>query len=212
MKTFLEYFIGEEDEQNNKTVVFAYGRFNPPSIGHLKLIEQVISTAKKYKADYYIVPSQSTAKPTPKQVQTNPLSLQQRIAILKHMVPNSDSVADFGTTFINALKKFQEMGYTQAIQIAGSDREEEFMRLVNKYNGKADSSGEAPFTFKEYKFVSAGQRDPDSEGVEGMSASKLRKFAVDGNYQEFESGMAPSVPEELKKEAYNQVRKAFNVE
>jgi hypothetical protein len=212
MKTFRQYFLKEEEQKPEKTVVFAYGRFNPPSIGHLKLINKVINTSKKYNADYFIVPSQSSAKPTPKQRQTNPLSLEQRVLILKHMVTDPSAVAEFGTTFINALKKFQEMGYTTAIQVAGSDREEEFMRLVNKYNGLPDSTGEIPFQFKEYKFVSAGQRDPDSEGVEGMSASKLRKFAIEGNYNKFQEGMAPLVPEELKQQAYESIRKAFEIE
>lgn len=212
MKNFRQYFLKEEEQKPEKTVVFAYGRFNPPSIGHLKLINKVVSTAKKLKGDYYIVPSQSSAKQTPKQRQTNPLSLEQRVQILKHMIVDPSSVVDFGTTFINALKKFQEMGYTTAVQIAGSDREEEFMRLVNKYNGLPDSSGEIPFQFKEYKFVSAGQRDPDSEGVEGMSASKLRKFAVEGDYNNFKEGMAPLVPEELKQQAYETIRKAFDIE
>lgn len=210
MKTFKQYFLSEQEQ--DKVVVFAYGRFNPPSIGHLKLINKVINTAKKLKGHYYIVPSQSSAKPTPKQRQTNPLSLEQRVQILKHMVVDPSSVVEFGTTFINTLKKFQEMGYTTAVQIAGSDREEEFMRLVNKYNGLPDSTGEIPFQFKEYKFVSAGQRDPDSEGVEGMSASKLRKFAVEGKYNKFQEGMAPLVPEELKQQAYEDIRKAYNIE
>ena len=208
MKTFKQHFLKEQEE---KTVVFSYGRFNPPSIGHLKLIETVAQTAAMYNADYYIVPSQSTAKPTPKQRQANPLSLEQRVVILKHMVTDSNSVLKTGTTFINTLKKFQEMGYTTVIQVAGSDREEEFMRLVNKYNGLPDSTGEIPFQFKEYKFVSAGQRDPDSEGVEGMSASKLRKFAVEGNYNSFKQGMAEQVPEELKQKTYNEIRKAFEL-
>jgi hypothetical protein len=212
MKTFKQFFLKEQETTPDKTVVFAYGRFNPPSIGHLKLINKVVDTAKKNNADYFIVPSQSSAKPTPKQRQSNPLSLEQRISILKHMIVDPSAVAEFGTTFINTLKKFQEMGYTTAIQVAGSDREEEFMRLVNKYNGQPDQSGEIPFQFKAYKFVSAGQRDPDSEGVSGMSASKLRQFAVSGQLNKFKDGMAPLVPDELKQQAYEETRKAFGVE
>ncbi len=212
MKTFKQFFLKEQEDSSDKAVVFAYGRFNPPSIGHLKLINKVVDTAKRNNADYFIVPSQSSAKPTPKQRQTNPLSLEQRISILKHMIIDPNAVVDFGTTFINTLKKFQEMGYTTVIQIAGSDREEEFMRLVNKYNGQPDKTGEIPFHFKAYKFVSAGQRDPDSEGVSGMSASKLRQYAIKGDLEKFKSGMAPLVPDELKQEAYQEVRKAFEIE
>jgi hypothetical protein len=212
MKTFKQFFLKEQETTLDKTVVFAYGRFNPPSIGHLKLINKVVDTAKRNYADYFIVPSQSSAKQTPKQRQTNPLSLEQRISILKHMVIDPRSVVDFGTTFIDTLKTFQNMGYTTAIQVAGSDREEEFMRLVNKYNGHPDQTGKIPFQFKNYKFVSAGQRDPDSEGVSGMSASKLRQFAINGELEKFKDGMASLVPDELKQKAYEEVRKAFGIE
>ena len=99
------------------------------------------------------------------------------------------------------------MGYTKVYHIAGSDREQSFMTVVNKYNGKPDQTGEIPFQFKEYNFVSAGQRDPDSEGVEGMSASKLRQLAVEGDFETFKTGMSQSVPENLKKEAFETIRK-----
>lgn len=204
MKSFKQFFIEKED---GKAVAFAYGRFNPPTIGHEKLIDTVVQTAKKYGADYFIIPSKSSAKQRPAERKKNPLSLEERRAILKHMVPNPDAIVDFGATFIDALKKFQEMGYTKVYHIAGSDREQSFMIPVNKYNGKPDQSGNIPFQFDSYNFVSAGQRDPDSEGVEGMSASKLRQLAVEGDYETFKTGMSDSVPEDLKKQAFETIRK-----
>jgi hypothetical protein len=81
------------------------------------------------------------------------------------------------------------------------------MNLVKLYNGKPDKTGKIPFKFDSFKFVSAGERDPDSEGVEGMSASKLRKLAVDGKIDEFKSGMSDLVPNKLKEQTYNQIRK-----
>jgi hypothetical protein len=81
--------------------------------------------------------------------------------------------------------------------------------LVNKYNGKPDQTGQVVFNFNVFEFVSAGERDPDSEGVEGMSASKLRQLAAEGNIEEFKDGMATSVPDKLKVKAYNVVRKTL---
>lgn len=211
MIAFNQFFT--EQTKNGKTAVFAYGRFNPPSIGHLKLIEKVINTAQNNKADYFIVPSQqSSTKRTLSDFQKNPLTLDDRISILKHMVDNPKNISNIGTTFINTLKELQNMGYTDIIQIAGSDREKDFVDLVNRYNGKPNKEGEVPFQFNSYKFVSSGQRDPDSEGVEGMSASKLRKLAVDGKYEQFKKGMASTVPEILKLKTYKQIRKVLGIE
>jgi hypothetical protein len=96
---------------------------------------------------------------------------------------------------------------TDVIQVAGSDRIPEFSMLVNKYNGTPDQSGKVAFNFNVFEFVSAGERDPDSEGVEGMSASKLRQLAINGEVEEFKNGMASSVPDELKMETYELIRK-----
>jgi cytidyltransferase-like protein len=198
MKTFRQFFL----ESIKDTVVFAYGRYNPPTVGHMKLIEAVVNAAKKNNSDYLIVPSHST-KPLDK----NPLTVDQKIEILKHMVPDSAKVSAFGSTYINTLQKLQEMGFQNVIQVCGSDREPEFKRLVDMYNGKPDKTGKVPFNFQSFTFISSGDRDPDSEGVEGMSASKLRKLAIEGNVDEFKRGMADSVPDEIKTSTYNILRK-----
>lgn len=198
MKTFRQFFL---EQSQKKTVVFAYGRFNPPTTAHNMLIEKVIEAAKQHNGDYFIVPSHSTKPP-----EKNPLDIDQKIKILEYMVPDSSKVGTFGQTYITALQKLQEMGYNNVIQIAGSDRIPEFSFLVNKYNGKPDKSGNVAFDFNQFEFVSAGERDPDSEGMTGMSASKLRKLALDGNLDEFKQGMANSVPDKLKEETYKHVR------
>lgn len=199
MITFRQYFT---EQIEKKTVVFAYGRFNPPTVAHNMLINKVIETASQQKGDYFIIPSHS-AKPPDK----NPLTPEQKIKILKFMVPDSSKVGTFGQTYISALQKLEEMGYNNVIQIAGSDRIPEFSILVNKYNGKQDKTGQIAFNFNQFEFVSAGNRDPDSEGMEGMSASKLRRLALEGNFEEFQSGMAETVPDKIKAETYNQIRK-----
>ena len=199
MKTFRQHF---NEQAEKKTIVFAYGRFNPPTVAHNMLINKVIEVAKQQQGDYFIIPSHSIKPPD-----KNPLSAEQKIKILKYMVPDSSRIGTFGETYISALQKLQEMGYNNVIQIAGSDRIPEFSMLANKYNGKPDKTGQIVFNFNNFEFVSAGNRDPDSEGMEGMSASKLRNLASNGNIEEFKTGMAETIPDAIKMETYNQIRK-----
>jgi hypothetical protein len=198
MKTFRQFFF----ENKDTTLVFAYGRFNPPTVAHEMLVEKVVETANKNNASYLIVPSHSTKPPD-----KNPLNAQQKIEILKYMVPDSTRVSDVGTTFIQTLQKIQEMGYRDIIQVCGSDREPEFKKLVETYNGRPDKTGNIPFQFQSYNFASSGERDPDSEGMEGMSASKLRKLASEGDLEQFKLGMSLKVPDELKERTFEEIRK-----
>ena len=198
MKTFLEFIL----ENQQTSVVFAYGRYNPPTLGHEKLVNVVVNTAQKYNFSYLIVPSHST-----KPIEKNPLSVIEKIEILKYMVPEPNAVSDIGTTYINVLAKLQEMGYQHVIQVCGSDRKGEFETVINKYNNIPDKTGKTPFSFKTFKFVSSGERDPDSEGVEGMSASKLRNLAIEGNFDGFVNGMSSAVPEQIKLKTYKKLRK-----
>lgn len=200
MKPFRSFFV--EQVKSDKTVVFAYGRFNPPTTGHEKLINKVIETAHKHKADYFIIPSHST-KPANK----NPLALNQKLSVLKYVV-DSAHLKSFGTTFIDVLKRFQLMGYTNVIQVAGSDRQAEFLGLVNKYNGKPDpKTGNMDFNFRTFEVISSGERDPDSDNLEGMSASKLRALAIKGDFKNFEKGMSVKVPHKVKLQIFDIIRK-----
>ncbi len=203
MRTFRQFF---KEQQTRKAIVFAYGRFNPPTTAHNMLIEAVVNAAKKHSADFLIVPSHSTKPP-----EKNPLTAQEKIKILKYMTPNG-RVGTFGTTYIEALQKLQEMGYTDVIQVAGSDRISEFSFLVNKYNGKPTKTGDVVFNFNSFEFVSAGERDPDSEGMSGMSASKLRNLATTGQIDKFKQGMANSVPDEIKQQTYDIIRKILKIQ
>ena len=202
MKSFRQFYL--EQAEKDKVVVFAYGRFNPPTIGHEKLIDKVIETATKNKADYFIVPSHST-EPKKK----NPLTFEEKFQILKYMI-DITHIGKFGTTFIEVLKNLQQMGYTKVIQIAGSDREAEFLGLVNRYNGKPDpKTGNVDFNFKLFQVVSSGDRDPDSEGLEGMSASKIREFAAKGDFNNFEKGLSNKIPHKTKLYTYEAIRKTL---
>lgn len=196
MKTFKQFLI---EQIEGKTAVIAYGRYNPPTEGHQKLIDKVAEIALDRGADAFISPSHTQDS------KKNPLSFNEKEEILRQM-SREVYITDKGKTLILLLQFLQEQGYTKIIHVAGSDRIPEFQGLVEAYNGKPDKKGVIPFSFKDYIFISAGDRDPDSEGVEGMSASKLRQLAIDGNLEKFKEGMSDHVSEDLKERTYEKVR------
>jgi hypothetical protein len=196
MKTFKQYLA---ERVEGKVAVIAYGRYNPPTVGHQKLIDVIRDTALKNNADAIIAPSHTQDKAK------NPLSYSEKEEILREM-SEGIHIAEQGKTFITLLQFLQQQGYTKIIHVAGSDRIPEFQKLIETYNGKPDKKGVIPFDFSEYTFVSAGERDPDSEGIEGMSASKLRQLAVDGNLEEFKQGMSSTVSDEIKEKTYENIR------
>ena len=189
-----------------KTVVFSFGRFNPPTVGHEKLIKKVESIAEQNKADFYIYPSwsQSTDKdPLPHEVKFKYMK-KAFPKYAKNIISNKKC-----KSAIHVLAKLYDAGYEKVMMVVGSDRISEFDKLLNKYNGK-----EAVHGFYEFKsgieIVSAGERDPDAQGVEGMSASKLRKAAVDGDFDSFKAGI-PNMSDSDKKKMYDDLRKWMNI-
>ena len=198
MKPFKQFFY----EAADKTAVIAYGRYNPPTIGHEKLVQTVEDTASKVGGDAFIIPSH-TQDP-----EKNPLSYPQKKKLLE-LMGDKIRILDSGKTLISLLQELQNEGYTNIVHVAGSDRIPEFERIVNTYNNKPNKAGEIPFAFNTYKFVSAGERDPDSEGVEGMSASKLRALAREGKLEEFSSGMSTRIPNELKRQTFEIIRNSI---
>lgn len=188
---------------NEKHHVFAFGRMNPPTIGHAALVDKVKEVAKANNADHSIVLSHS------QDPEKNPLSGEQKLKHAKRFFPNANiDVADSeNPTFMHQLKKLYKSGVTHATMVAGSDRVDEYKKLLDKYNGP---NGE--FNFKNVNVVSAGERDPDAEGVAGMSASKMRSHAMDRNYGEFRKGIPQHVSAEHADELYNDVRKGMDIE
>ena len=171
-----ELFLREDDRA---TAVFAFGRFNPPTIGHQKLIETVLSTAEKANGKAYLFLSHKQNN------KTDPLDFKSKQSYIQQFYPNL-AVGDAGAnTIIKALQKIQAEGRTRIIMVAGSDRVEEFQKLLNQYNGKPDKAGNDLYKFDSIDVVNAGQRDPDAEGVSGASASKARELANKGQEHEF---------------------------
>ena len=171
-----ELFLKEDDRS---TAVFAFGRFNPPTIGHQKLIQSVIDTAQKANGKAYLFLSHK------QNAKTDPLTFDEKQKYIQQFYPTL-AVGDAGAnTIIKALQKIQSEGRTKIIMVAGSDRVEEFQKLLNQYNGKPDKAGNDLYKFDSIAVVNAGQRDPDAEGVSGASASKARELAMKGQEHEF---------------------------
>ena len=177
-KSFSSYL-----KENTNDVVFAFGRFNPPTIGHEKLMEAVKKIARG--STYRIYPSQSQ---DPKK---NPLDFKLKVKFMRKMFPKHarNIMADKGMrTAFDVIVALYDQGYTKVTFIAGEDRIVEFDKLFNKYNGVKGRHGFYQFE-NGVKVVSAGERDPDAEGAVGMSASKLRAAASENNLKLFAKGM-----------------------
>ena len=173
-----ELFLKEDDRA---TAVFAFGRFNPPTIGHQKLIQKVQSMAKQVNGKGFVFLSHKQNN------KTDPLSFKEKQAyITTHINDSSLEIGNAGAnTIIKALQVIQSQGRTRIIMIAGDDRIVEFQKLLNQYNGKPDKAGNDLYKFDSIDVVSAGQRDPDADDIAGVSASKARELAMKGNWHEF---------------------------
>ena len=192
---------GEEEsggDRSGETLTIVFGRFNPPTVGHQKLLDQARSVAK---GDLKIYPSRSF---DPKK---NPLDPNQKTSLMKQMFPDhaDDIINDEGiVTVFDALKSADAEGYSDVQIVVGSDRVSEFDSLAQKYNGKL-------YDFGNIETISAGERDAEGEGVEGMSASKMRKAASENDFETFRTGIPDTVDDKTAKSIMNTVRKAMKV-
>lgn len=185
-------------EAPGKTAVVAFGRLNPPTVGHAKLVD----TIKSYDGDHYLFLSH-TQKP-----KTDPLDFATKMKFAKQFFPGINIGHQSVNTPVAALEFLQKLGYTDVIFVAGSDRVAGFQKLFDTYNGQPDKTGKVPFKFNSIKVESAGERDPDADDVSGMSASKMRALAAQGELNSFAQG----VPDKkLAKTMYDAVRKGMGV-
>lgn len=181
----------------SKKLVFAFGRMNPPTNGHGKLITKVKRLALQMRADHLIIASHSEDKVK------NPLPVDKKVKHLKAMFPSTNITSSdrSAPNFIRQLANLTGK-YDHVIMVAGSDRVPEFQKLLDKYNGK-------DFTFKSVKVVSAGERDPDAEGVTGISASKMRLYAKNNDFTNFKRGLPTGY--RGAKQLFNDVRKGMEL-
>ena len=188
-----------EVEKTKGTLTVAFGRFNPPTTGHEKLLDTVASNSDE--GDYIIVPSRSQDK------KKNPLDPDTKVSIMRQMYPkHSERIVNDAQnrTIFDVLKKAHMDGYANVRIIGGGDRVAEFEKLSSNYNGKL-------YQFDNVEVRSAGDRDPDAEGTEGMSASKQRKAAAENDFESFRKGVPSSMDDKAAKMLFNTLRKAMKV-
>ena len=190
---------GGEEKEDKGALTVAFGRFNPPTVGHQKLLDAAGGQASG--GDYKIYPSRSE---DPKK---NPLDADTKISFMRMMFPKHGerivNDPDMKSIF-DVLKQADEDGYSTVNIMVGSDRQPEFEKLANKYNGEL-------YDFEKINVISAGERDPDAEGVEGMSASKMRAAAAENDYETFRSGVPKSLDDDDAKEIFNTLRRKMKV-
>ena len=178
-------------EAPQKVAVTAFGRMNPPTIGHDKLVNKITAI----EGDHYLFLSQ-TQKP-----KDNPLPFDVKLQFAKKFFPSVNVGHPTVRTPIQMLQMLEKLGYTDIVYVAGSDRVEQFEKLFNDYNGKE-------YNFNSIRVVSAGERDPDADGAEGMSASKMRVAAAAGDFDSFAQGVpSPALAQKL----YDAVRTGMGV-
>ena len=191
-------------EQKEKHAVLAFGRMNPITSGHEKLVNKVKDVAREVGGSHHIVLSHS------QDARKNPLSATQKVKHAKRAFPgtNFSSSSRESPNFLTQAADLHKKGVTHLHVVGGSDRVKEFHDTLHRYNG----SGEGKlFNFKKITVHSAGERDPDAEGVSGMSASKMRGHAQSGNFNEFKKGVPSSMSHPHAKELYNDVRKGMRI-
>jgi len=199
MKNFKELL-----EARGDTAVFTFGRFNPPTTGHEKLIDALAKQQSKNAGSVmYVYPSHSQ---NPKK---DPLPHALKTAYMRKMFPKykSNIIAGKERNVLDIAVSLHNKGHLAIVMVVGSDRVTEFDKLLNKYNGVKSAHGY--YGFDNIEVVSAGERDPDSEGVSGMSASKMRQAASGGDFDSFKTGVPSSFKDSQK--LYNDVRKNMGI-
>jgi len=199
LRSFSQYVTEERKE-----MYFVFGRFNPPTIGHEKLFDVLKKKAGSANIRIYASQTQDPKK--------NPLKFKDKVKFLRKMFPKyaRSIMGDSDVrTVLDIAVKLYEQGYTRIIMVAGSDRIKEFNTLLKKYNDVKSRHGY--YNFEDgITVISAGDRDPDNDDVSGMSASKMRAAAADGDIQAFSNGV-PEMPGGSQMDLYYAVRKGMGL-
>ena len=180
-----------------KKATITFGRMNPPTVGHEKLVDKVIAVARKTQSQprVYLSHTQNAKK--------DPLRYAQKIRNAKAAFGNIVKQSN-QKNIVGIMQSLEKEGVEEVTMVVGSDRVSDFRTFLSKYNGK-------DYNFKKITVVSAGARDPDAAGVEGMSASKMRALAADGKEKEFADGAPSGLSAAQKKTLYKDVRRGMNI-
>jgi len=202
MKTYKSFMT----EEKGDTAIFTFGRFNPPTVGHEKLVVATANVARREGGEYFVYPSHSQDS------KKNPLDQTTKVNYMKKMFSKhkENIIISTGKTALEIASELHDKGYTNLVMVVGSDRVKEFQSLLDRYNG--DDKVHGFYDFDTIKVVSAGERDPDAEGVSGMSASKMREAAVEGDFKTFRSGIPSSLNDKDTKKMFNDIRKGMRLQ
>ena len=189
-------------EKTKGTLTLAFGRFNPPHAGHQQLMDIAAQSAEAEESDYIIVPSRS------QDAKKNPLDADTKVSLMRQMFPqHSERIVNDGAnrTIFDVLKKAHNDGYTNVRIVAGQDRVKEFDKLSQNYNGQL-------YQFDNMEVISSGDRDPDAEGMEGLSSSRMRLAAAEGDFKTFRAGLPEGTPRKMAMTLFDTVRQNMNVQ
>ena len=202
MKTYKSFMT----EEKGDTAIFTFGRFNPPTLGHEKLVIAVANVARREGGEYFVYPSHS------QDAKKNPLDQTTKVRYMKKMFSKhkENIITSTAKNALEVASELQDKGYTNLVMVVGSDRVKDFQNLLDRYNGD-ETKAHGFYDFDTIKVVSAGERDPDAEGVSGMSASKMRQSAVEGDFKTFRSGIPSSLNDKDTKKMFNDIRKGMRL-
>ena len=189
------------NKKNKGTLTIAFGRFNPPHLGHLQLMNTAANSVESENDNYVIVPSRSN---DPKK---NPLDANTKVKMMKAMFPqHSENIINDNNnrTIFDVLNAANNDGYANVRIVGGADRVKEFNKLANNYNGKL-------YDFDKVDVISSGERDPDAEGVEGLSASRMRLAASENDFKAFKRGLPKDLSDDGKKNIFKAVRSSMGI-
>ena len=181
-------------EAKDKTAVFAFGRMNPPTTGHAKLIKKVMSVAKSESGMPMVFPSKTEDN------NKNPLTYKTKIKVLRDVFGNIINTSTSIKTPFDVLDYLNKKKFSKVVFVVGSDRVTEFKKNMSKYV-KSDLTN-----IKDFSVASAGDRDPDAEGVKGISGSKMREYVKKDKFKKFAGGLMTKNTK-LSKQVFKELQK-----
>lgn len=197
--SFKEYLVEAE-----KVMYITFGRMNPPTTGHERLLEALSKKAGRNPYRIYLSQTQNAKK--------DPLAYEDKVKFARKLFPKyaRQIMLDKSVkTIFDALVKLYDEGIKKVVMVVGSDRVREFEALLSKYNGEQARHGF--YNFESIDIVSAGERDPDADDVSGMSASKQRANASENDFVAFQQGVPSSAKTDVARDLFNAVRKGMGL-
>lgn len=194
---------GAAPKEDGKHGVMAYGRMNPPTAGHEQVVNKIHEVAKEHNAIHKLVLSHS------QDAKKNPFDVESKVKHASNAFPGTNIVgaSKERPTIMHHASDLYNQGVQHLHVVAGSDRLPEYEKLLKAYNGKEGKHGH--YNFKSITLHSAGERDPDSEGVTGVSGTKMRELAAGGKKKDFHANLPSKMKPEHKDALYNDLRKAM---